>query len=999
MAPRWNIALLAACAWPAMAMPAALPIDDKHNSWSVEQGAPGRINALAQGRDGYLWIGGVEGLTRFDGVSFEPVDAAASGGSRFVVSALHTARNGDIWIGRARSGGSWVFRGDRLIDTHMPNPSREVNGIAEAPDGAIWVARGGRNAATLARYAHGRWEEIGPRWRLPQEEIWQLLFARDGTLWVVLGKTLAILRPGSHSFEPTGIAVQRRAGIAEDRSGTIWLSDAAGTRPLSPGKASQRADSPHRSDATVGGVRIIADRRGKLWGATWNDGLFRIGQPAGSSAGRQEAFRTFRKADGLTSDQSRAVLEDREGNVWIGTEMGLDMFRHAAVRAEARIPGNPSRGFRMAPARDGSVYVADNTDLYRIAPGGMVSVAVHLPEPVGSVCAGVGSGVWMTFRDYVLHVDGTHVTRLPKPPLPGAFGCVEDRDGRLWIAALNRGIYWHDAAGWHLWRNGSAQGLPANTAPMPGGRAAILFRADPKLASQPPFEPIHAKRAGVGGIEGLFPGSDAFYVSGAQGMARFAGDTRRTLSGKTYPWLASVNGLVQTAAGDTWTIGDGGITRMASRDLDRAFDRPGAALPHRAFDFRDGLGSFAQKSPGPQAAVGGDGRIWFLTRGAVVSVDPADLAINRVPPPVSIRSLDAGDRHYAGSGPVRLPAGTTSLVINYTALSLSVPSRVHFRTKLEGFDKGWEEAEGRRTAIYGNLSPGTYRFSLVAANDDGVWSSRPAMLSIEIPPTLTQTWTFRIACIAAALLLGWLLYSLRLRQVSGQLRARLAARGDERDRIARELHDTLLQGVQGLLMRFQSIADGLGSEDPARSAMNGALDRAEQLLIDGRDRVSDLRTRDPRPLEDALKDLAHEQPFPAETVIDVTVEGSPALVDPVVLDEIARIAGEALFNAARHALAARLEIHIAYGRTRLEIAVLDDGVGVDAERLMRAGREGHYGLIGMHERARKIGANLEVGRRKGRGTSVRLIIPAAAAYRPPTVERGLSRRWRNLFGG
>ncbi|WP_448662930.1 two-component regulator propeller domain-containing protein [Sphingomonas sp. CJ20] len=997
-------ALLALLAIAAHAQADRAPplVDFKHVGWSIEDGAPSRINAIGQGRNGYLWLGGVDGLFRFDGVTFERIERPQSDGGRMVVAQVMGARSGDVWVGLARTGGVVVFRGGRLVDAGMPNPSREVTDIAEDRDGAIWVARGGRSRDTIARFQNGRWEELGDDWGLPEQQVWQILFARDGTMWVVLDRTILRRPPGSRRFLPTGEAVSRRAGLAEDRNGRIWVSDGSGTRAVQTGAVAttQWLTRAYRNAAEVGGSRMMFDASGALWSTTWTNGVFRIAAPMGG--GRPAQVETFTAADGLSSDQSHALFQDREGNIWIGTELGLDMLRPASAVVEPAIPPNSAQGYRIASTVDGSVYISDTDTIYRILPGAGPRPMLKVADTPGSLCEATGGAIWVTLGDRVLRVapDGRVTRTLRKPLGASAYGCAEDRRGRLWFAGLSRGLFWYERGAWHAWPGLSASaGVPGNTAVGPDGLAAILFRSPLPLLGATPFTPLVREQLGIGGLEGILPGRAALYVSGARGMARIAGGRIQRLDGERYPWLASVNGMVQTPRGESWAIGDAGIVRMASAALDRAFAAPGTALPHRVFDFRDGLNSFAQKAPGAQVALGGDGLLWFLTRRNVVRIDPARLSTNAAPPPVMIRAVVANGLRFRDPGALRLAAGTTEMAIDYTALSLSVPDRVRFRYRLEGVDSAWIDPGTRREAVYGNLHPGTFRFHVIAANNDGVWNRAGASVTITVPPTFLQTWPFRIACVIALGLLVWFAYTLRLRQLAERIRARLEERTSERERIARELHDTLLQSVQGLMLRFQSVADHIAEDHPAKPVINKALDRADQMLVEGRDRVRDLRSADRRNLEVILDEIAHEQPFEVHTSVEIAAEGTPRPLQPVILDEIVRISGEALFNAALHAHANKVVVRVGYGRKRLKVSFHDDGVGIDAERLVRAGREGHFGLIGMHERARKVGATLTLDSAPGSGTTVTFSLPAGVAYQPVSGAADRFAAWRRPMSG
>jgi len=310
-----------------------------------------------------------------------------------------------------------------------------------------------------------------------------------------------------------------------------------------------------------------------------------------------------------------------------------------------------------------------------------------------------------------------------------------------------------------------------------------------------------------------------------------------------------------------------------------------------------------------------------------------------------------------------------------------VPSRVRFRYQLEGVDDGWVDPGTRREAFYTGLKPGRYRFRLMAANDDGVWNRRGATLAFEIPPTFVQSWPFYLLCAALALALLWLGYSLRLRAVANRIRARMNERLDERERIARELHDTLLQSVQGLIMRFSNIAQDMNAIQPAHRDMLDALDSADAVAVEGRDRVHELRRwSGARSLSDVIARTAERLLLPDKIEMRVGVEGRQREIYPAIADELLRITDEALFNVSRHAQARNVSIAILFGTKALTLRILDDGVGIPPGIIAQGGVTGHFGLIGMRERAARIGGQLAITPGSARGTQVEVTVGADIAY-------------------
>lgn len=948
----------------------------KLHHWSLEEGSPSRINAIAQSRDGFLWIGGVDGLFRFDGLSFERIGPRPTDPDRIVVARLLAARDGTLWIGLARRKGMMVWRGGRLIDAGMPNPSREVSDIAEGPDGAIWVTRGGRGTQSLARWHNGRWTQFDTRSGLPEKPAWHPLFARDGTLWLTIEDAVYRKAANADRFVPTGIVTEPRATLAEAPDGTIWLTERARTRAIARNGELIRDGI---SFPIPFGIRTLFDRNGDLWIATWSDGVFRVRTPA--SPARSVAHLTT--GNGLLSDPVRAVFEDREGNIWIGGEMGLNMVRKVPISPAIGVPSDPATNRMLATDRAGHVYAANDTTLFEIRPGGNAVPIFTSPSVIEAICAARDEGIWIVQRGRAMRWQrggiGSNAV-LPDSLAPNS--CGEDARGRLWLPALQKGLFVLEQGKARAWPGvvGKTH-IPGNVAIMADGRAAIHFRdTAPAPGSAMPFVALDDKAVGSDGIEGLLPGARTLFTSGAAGLAAPLLRGKPLLASSLYPWASSINGLVQTPAGDSWTIGDLGVVRLRTADLDRALARPGAAVPYRLFDFREGLGSFAQKSSGPQIVAGGDGRIWFATRDTIETIDPATLVRNTRPPDKMIRTLVVGQQTLAARPGIRLAANVTALSIDYTATVLAAPDRVRFRYRLVGDQNDWIDAGNRRTATFSGLGPGDYRFELMAANEDGVWSRTPAVLEFSIAYAIYQTWWFRALGGLALVGLLYVLYTLRLQQVSSRVRVRMLVRTSERERIARELHDTMIQGVQGLILRFQAVADRFAHDPEAQAILQPALERAEEVLVEGRDRVTGLRTPRVRDFCEELARLLGNGMYPQERIAPIQLTRTPRPIAPEIIDDLLAVLGEALNNAVTHSQASRIELGVRFGRWTFSAYVRDNGIGMAETILTDGGKPGHFGLLGMQERIEAIGGKLVVESASGFGTVVALRIPARVAY-------------------
>jgi len=462
--------------------------------------------------------------------------------------------------------------------------------------------------------------------------------------------------------------------------------------------------------------------------------------------------------------------------------------------------------------------------------------------------------------------------------------------------------------------------------------------------------------------------------------------------------------------GDLWipTLGDG-LRRVP--DPEKLRGRPDRSSPDlESYTTTDGLSSNYDLSIFQDR----DGNIWVGTDRGLdrFSKNPvADLrGLSRSPQaqPPSIQSLVADGQSYLRWTDLKLPAGTKNIQINYTVVNLMAPWRVHFRYKLEGVDTQWQDAGTSRTAYYRNLGPGKYQFHVIASDIGGAWTSNAAVIDFAIPPFWFQTAWFQALCGAVALLILWAVYRLRMRQLERQFGLALETRVDERVRIARELHDTLLQSFHGLMFQFQAARNLLPrSPESAMRALDEAILATEQAIAEGRDAIHDLRP-DSGPqhelaelLTAAGKELAAVRAENGHCPnFRVIVEGKPQRLSPTLQDEIYRISREVIRNAFHHAGANHIEVEIRYDEHQLRLRIRDNGKGIDPKVLEASGSPGHWGLPGIRERAQQIGSRLEFWSEMGAGTEVELVVPGAIAYeKQRDSHRFRVFRWGGSNGG
>jgi len=456
-----------------------------------------------------------------------------------------------------------------------------------------------------------------------------------------------------------------------------------------------------------------------------------------------------------------------------------------------------------------------------------------------------------------------------------------------------------------------------------------------------------------------------------------------------------------------------GLVQVARSEIDEwaiAGEKSNRTIHATVFDSSDGLRTLAVVGDyTPRVSRSPDGKLWFIAPDGISVVDPRHLPFNNLPPPVHIEKITADRKAYesssAAGGPLRLPALIRDLQIDYTALSLVAPEKVRFRYKLEGRDADWQDADTRRRAFYSDLPPRSYRFRVAACNNSGLWNEAGTFLDFSIAPTYYQTTWFRLSCLATFLALLWALYQLRVQQLVREYNMRLDERVNERTRIARELHDSLLQGFQGLMFRLQAVRNLLPRRpSEAVQALDIALERGDRAIAEGRDTVSGLRQSivGEGDIAQALAALAEalvsQSGNGAVPGVRVLVEGKQQELNPVLRDEIYRIAREALRNAFSHAKAQKIEAEITYGDSEFLLHVRDDGNGIDPHVTNQGARAGHWGVPGMRERAKSFGGKLEVWSEVGAGTEVELTVPAAIAYGKSEARRRFW-LWGKKIGG
>ncbi|MBB3220542.1 sensor histidine kinase [Pseudoduganella umbonata] len=970
-----------------------------HTSWTAREGAPTGISQIAQTPDGWLWIGSSSGLYKFDGVRFLRAaghEAPLSSG----ISGIGVLRDGTLWVGY-KYGGVSLLRQGRMQHFRLDSPDTPASTIFGATldaSGRLWLATGG-GLHYLGR--DGRWHRPAPGLRAPEGRIHAILLDRRGVLWLRTLTGVYALQNGAMAFD-LRMKAQSAGNLAEHPDGSIWTTD--DERP-----GIHMVSGPDRGPALAWPAprvfhELIFDHAGFGW-ATSEEGIDRLASSA-DTLSHVPAWQ-FRTDQGLSGRTPAVLFEDREHNVWLATENGLDRFRLPRLKAIA-LPSYKHYGARPIAAGPGSSAWIDYSYLessgsaarpFTARPAFADTITALHRAPDGTVWAGGNGGQLWTAGATGLR---------PIPPLPGikatcVYALSQDKAGSLWVSMGRAGLY--------TWRAG--QWSPGGGVPELASFAASAIATDSQgrvwfgsvnnrlavLRDGQLRQYSQADGLDIGTVMHILPMQDGAWVGGENGLSYFDGKRFLALKGWAGEPFAGITGLVFSRDGTLWINGGDGISSIAPAELVHALRDPAYKVHFHRLDHRDGVvGSTSPILPVPSAARSEDGTLWFSTTGGVYAFDPGKLMRNPLVPPVVITGFKSGADNHALVNGIRLPAGTDMLSLDFSALSYQEPERMRFQYRLEGVDAGWRESDGRRSAYYTNLGPGAYRFRVVASNNDGIWNREGTSLSFHIEPRLIQTMWFRACCVAA--LLGGLLgiYHWRSRRQAERYRERMQERLAERERIARTLHDTLLQSMQGLILRFQGVAKRLPADSETRRLITPILEQAGKVMAHGRDELLDLRS----PLaqqDDLVQSLDEFGRSLAEDLgpgFKLTVTGAAKPINATARHEIHGIGREALFNAYRHAQAGHVDIDIVHGPRHFCMVVRDNGIGIPEDVLRNSGRKGHWGLAGMQERAAAMGGTIELQRRHPAGTQVSVRLPARRVYAQPDELR-LWPRLRALF--
>ena len=964
--------------------------------WNTESKFPGgAVNALTQTSDGYLWIGTDKGLFRFDGFNFVQISFSPGGGTANVpILGLTTDTNGKLWV---RVQGADVVRqkdgkfekieyGAEPLNSHVTAISKDRNSAVLVSD----VVRG------TFRFKGDYPERVATPQMLPgSSPVISIAETPENRIWLgTLGAGLFLLTQNDVAAVNITFPERKINCLLPGSNDELLVGTDHGLYQWS-GKDFRRELLP----SAVGNVQILTllrDRDSNVWAGT-DRGLLRM-NAKGTSFSEEKEIRG--------NGAIHALFEDHEGNVWVGGARGLERIRDTIfmtpssatdshfedvgpiyVDAEDRAWFGPSQG---------GAYMVSNAHVQR-------STLIPSNDVVYSI-TGRGNEIWFgRQRGGLTHLQwrngaiaGQTFTEKEGLAQNSVYAVFESRDGSVWAGTLSAGVSRFHGGRFTTYT--TANGLAGNSISsiLQSRDGVMWFATSNGLSSL--FRDQWKNYGTKDGLPSpivncLFEDSEGLLWSGTSSGLAFLDGGRVQAAQLPDSLREPVFGITEDNKHEIWIVTQRHVLQMPRQKL--LAGKTGMD-DIREYGPSDGLLSSEGVNRSRSVISDSGGRIWISVRGGLSVVDPSHLAFSWPPAIAHVQSVMADGAAITSADLVRIPAAHKRIRFTYTALSLAVPERIRFRYLLEGFDRQWSEPTAAHEAAYTNLGPGTYHFHLIASNSYGEWNGSETVLQFEVEPALWQTWWFRTVLAVLLTSMIFMFYRLHLHRLTQQLNLRFEERLAERTRIAQELHDTLLQGFLSASMQLHVADDQLPDNSPAKPLVSRVLTLMGRVIEEGRNAVRGLRSVDDNSYElgQALSRVAKEILIPEGVDFRVVMEGMPRALHPFIRDEVYRIGRESLVNAFRHSRASKIEVEVDYSSNNLRLLVRDNGSGIDPQ-VLRAGREGHWGLPGMRERAETIGAKLRVLSRAAAGTEVELTVPGQVAFQshPSARPRGWLRRF------
>lgn len=945
--------------------------------WTQADGLPqDTIRAIAQTEDGYLWLGTDEGLARFDGYDFVSLSKDNTELPSNSILALWPARGGGLWIGTPNGLAQYRDGRIRTFTTKDGLPDNLITYLRGDRDGLLWVVAGGR----LCRYENGKFAAVPREQLAPINAVRVVYEDRHGQLWIAGERGL--VKKTANGFSAVLRSDEMRitfvTSMIEDHNGDFWFGGSNGVMVRRSSGEVQLFDT--RDGLSNNVVRALwEDRGGTLWAGT-DGGFSRLLGRRFSSPFREKS---------QEGDWVRSLFEDGEGNLWVGMNSGLNRFRDDRFVSFGRPEGLPSDApLAMHQDRAGQMWIGyHDAGVVKLLPGGGYRAYTSRDGLAGDEVFSIreardGDLLIGTRNGFSRMHEGRFVPYSDPVARIAAYDALETSQGRL-LVANRSGV--HEVTG-QLWTTVVSGGLVVNTFPIVlaegsggsvwAGTYGVGLWQIPKGGAEPRLWTI-ADGLGSNNVHSLYQDPD-----GTLWIGTFGGGLNALRDGKFFKYTVrdgllsdNISHVQDDGNGNLWLSTTRGLCRLSKQQLQEfSMGRVKLLMPEN-FGVEDGLRS-AQLAPGYPVGGGGirtrDGRLWFGTGRGLATVDPAALQRRVSPPHVDMVEVNVDGQTVDLSHLQKLEPGIRHIQFRYVGVHLSAPEQIRYDYKLEGLHEEWVSAANRRTASYNTLKYGNYQFVLRASLPGGVSSERAFSFEV-LPHFYERTW-FIWLCGALLLAAAYLAYQVHLAQVHSRFSLIL----NERMRLAREVHDTLAQGFVGIGSQLDATALSFqDNPESARQHLDVARKMATHSLTEARRSVMDLRTvdLDGQDLPSALTASMRRSVAGTPVQMNVQVSGEAEGLTQEVKQNLLRIAQEAVANSLQHASAKAIWVKLEAQNHLLRMSIRDDGHGFQPEAAPDL--DGHFGLLGMRERAARIGGDLNLTSHPGEGTFIEVVVPMA----------------------
>jgi signal transduction histidine kinase/ligand-binding sensor domain-containing protein len=946
--------------------------------WAAEQAFPGGVvHAISETADGYLWIGAEKGLVRFDGVNFRLFNHVNTPGMPSgPVLDLATGADGGLWI-RMQSPRMLRYRNGIFedvpaefarIDTPVTAMSRQERGDM------LFVTL----SNALFRYSDGKLIRLGLGHGQPNFLVVSLAQTADGAVWFgTRDSGLLSWRTDDTSTTRGGLRDSRINCVLPGRGNELWIGTDTGLIRWDGTRITEEGIPEPLRRIQI--LHLTKDQDSNVW----------VGTPNGLARVNARGF-------SLLSDHGAApvtaIFEDRAGNLWTGGPQGIDRLRDSQFLTYTTFSRQPEHNGPLyvdeknrtwfAPS-DGGLFWLKGTAIERITVAGLDHDLVYsIAGSRGELWVGRQRGGLTHLIENGGSFNATSYTHKDGLAQDTVYSVARTRDGSVWAGTLNGGV--------SRFQNGRFTNYTTANGLVSDSVSSILEGSDGTVW----LATANGLNAFAKGQWRSFTGSEGFpsghlncltedqdgviWIGAPEGLAFVRAGRVQVPREVPASLREEILGIAADTRGWLWVATAQQVLRVKRDSLLVGIVSDGDV---RAYGTQDGLQAAGGVKRDHSVTTDSHGHIWFSMSLGISELDPARVTRKPVPAIVHMQAISADGSPLDLAHTVRISSSVQRILFTYSGLSLSAPDRVKYRYMLEPFDRSWSAPTVITEAGYSNLPPGPYRFRVMASDVDGVWNGVESVTALEIQPMFWQTWWFGVAAALTCALAITAMYRFRMRRLTWQLNLRFEERLGERTRIAQELHDTLLQGILSASMQLDVAADRLPADSPVRAALGNVLELMKRVIDEGRNTVQGLRSvySGPQDLGKSFSTIKRELAVPEEIDFRVIVEGQPRPLHPILRDEVYRIGREALVNSFRHSQATRVEMEIQYDAKRLRVFVRDSGCGIDPQ-VLRSGREGHWGLPGMRERAERIGAQLHVWSSPAAGTEVELSIPGHLAF-------------------